>query len=153
MRRSGKRRRKHGRAERARGFNSNSTHGKGMIKHVRIGVARAYDPPGDDDGARYLVDRVWPRGIRKDALRIEQWLRDVAPSNELRRWFGHDPRRWDAFVERYRAELDANRPAWEPLLEAASQGPITLVYGARDAEHNQAVALRDYLERKLTHHR
>jgi uncharacterized protein YeaO (DUF488 family) len=124
-----------------------------MMKHVRIGVARAYDPPGDDDGARYLVDRVWPRGIRKDALRIEQWLRDVAPSNELRRWFGHDPQRWDDFVERYRAELDANRAAWEPLLEAASQGPITLVYGARDPEHNQAVALRDYLERKLSHRR
>lgn len=121
------------------------------MKHVRIGVARAYDPPGDDDGSRYLVDRVWPRGIRKDALRIEQWLRDVAPSNELRRWFGHDPQRWDDFVERYRAELDANRAAWEPLLEAASQGPITLVYGARDPEHNQAVALRDYLERKLSH--
>ncbi|HEY3537041.1 MAG TPA: DUF488 domain-containing protein [Trinickia sp.] len=123
------------------------------MKHVRIGVARAYDPPGDDDGSRYLVDRVWPRGIRKDALRIEQWLRDVAPSNELRRWFGHDPQRWDDFVERYRAELDANRAAWEPLLEAASQGPITLVYGARDPEHNQAVALRDYLERKLSHRR
>lgn len=123
------------------------------MKHVRIGVARAYDPPGDDDGARYLVDRVWPRGIRKDTLRIEQWLRDVAPSNELRRWFGHDPQRWDDFVERYRAELDANRAAWEPLLEAASQGPITLVYGARDPEHNQAVALRDYLERKLSHRR
>lgn len=123
------------------------------MKHVRIGVARAYDPPGDDDGARYLVDRVWPRGIRKDALRIEQWLRDVAPTNELRRWFGHDPQRWDDFVERYRAELDANRAAWEPLLEAASQGPITLVYGARDPEHNQAVALRDYLERKLSHRR
>ena len=121
------------------------------MKHVRIGVARAYEPPGDDDGSRYLVDRVWPRGIRKDALRIEQWLRDVAPSNELRRWFGHDPQRWDDFVERYRAELDANRAAWEPLLEAASQGPITLVYGARDPEHNQAVALRDYLERKLSH--
>lgn len=123
------------------------------MKHVRIGVARAYEPPGDDDGARYLVDRVWPRGIRKDTLRIEQWLRDVAPSNELRRWFGHDPQRWDDFVERYRAELDANRAAWEPLLEAASQGPITLVYGARDPEHNQAVALRDYLERKLSHRR
>lgn len=134
-----------------RGFNS--MHDKGTMKHVRIGVARAYDPPGDDDGARYLVDRVWPRGIRKDALRIEQWLRDVAPSNELRRWFGHDPQRWDDFVERYRAELDANRAAWEPLLEAASQGPITLVYGARDPEHNQAVALRDYLERKLSHRR
>ncbi|NRO98840.1 DUF488 family protein [Paraburkholderia sp. NMBU_R16] len=123
------------------------------MKHGRIGVAWAYDPPGDDDGVRYLVDRVWPRGIRKDALRIEQWLRDVAPSNELRRWFGHDPQRWDAFIERYRAELDANRAAWEPLLEAASHGPVTLVYGARDPEHNQAVALRDYLERKLSHRR
>jgi uncharacterized protein YeaO (DUF488 family) len=130
-----------------------STRSNSIMKHTRIGISRAYDRPGDDDGARYLVDRVWPRGIRKDVLRVEQWLRDVAPSNELRRWFGHDPRRWDEFVERYRAELDANRAVWEPLLEAATRGPITLVYGARDPEHNQAVALRDYLQSKLSHRR
>lgn len=123
------------------------------MKHVRIGLSRAYDPPGDGEGTRYLVDRVWPRGITKDVLHIERWLRDVAPSNELRRWFGHDPQRWDAFAEQYRAELDSNRTAWEPLLEAASQGPITLVYGARDREHNQAVVLRDYLADKLAHRR
>lgn len=123
------------------------------MKHVRIGISRAYDPPGGGEGARYLVDRVWPRGVTKDALGIEQWLRDVAPSTELRRWFGHDPERWEAFVERYHAELDANPTAWEPLLEAASRGAITLVYGARDPEHNQAVVLRDYLKSKLSHRR
>ncbi|RKP50681.1 DUF488 domain-containing protein [Trinickia fusca] len=121
------------------------------MKPIRIDIARAYDPPGDDDGARYLVDRMWPRGVTKESLRIEAWLREVAPSTELRRWFGHDPERWDAFIERYRAELDDNVEAWQPLAEAARHGRLTLVYGARDREHNQAVALRDYLQEKLAH--
>lgn len=121
------------------------------MKHTRIDIARAYDPPGDDDGARYLVDRVWPRGVTKESLRIEAWLREVAPSTELRRWFGHAPERWDAFVERYRAELDANVEGWQPLAEAARHGRLTLVYGARDREHNQAMVLREYLQEKLAH--
>ena len=119
------------------------------MKRVRIGLARAYDAPGDDEGTRFLVDRVWPRGVPKDALRIEAWLRDVAPGTALRQWFGHDPSRWDEFVKRYRAELDANAAAWQPLVEAAQHGPVTLVYGARDRERNQAVVLRDYLVEKL----
>lgn len=121
------------------------------MKHARIGIARAYDPPGDADGARFLVDRLWPRGVTKDALRLEQWLRDVAPSTELRRRFHHDPERWDDFAACYREELDANAEALQPLLDAARRGPVTLVYGARDREHNQAVVLRDYLVAKLAH--
>ncbi|PMS11320.1 DUF488 family protein [Trinickia caryophylli] len=116
---------------------------------MKIGLSRAYDAPGQDDGKRFLVDRVWPRGITKDVLRIEAWLRDVAPSTELRRWFAHDPGRWDEFAKRYRAELDANEAAWQPLAVAAAHGTLTLVYGARDREHNQAVVLREYLADKI----
>jgi uncharacterized protein YeaO (DUF488 family) len=121
------------------------------VKHVRIGLSRAYDPPGDDEGARFLIDRLWPRGVTKDALHLAGWLRDVAPSTTLRQWFGHDAARWDEFVKRYHAELDANPEAWQPLADAAKRGPVTLVYGARDREHNQAVVLRDYLLEKLAH--
>lgn len=121
------------------------------MKIVRIDLSRAYDPHGDDEGERFLVDRVWPRGITKDALGVVRWLRDVAPSTALRRWFGHDPARWEAFVDRYRAELDANPASWQPLVEALKHGPVTLVYGARDRQHNQAVVLRDYLLAKVTH--
>lgn len=121
------------------------------MKPIKIGLSRAYDAPGKDDGKRFLVDRVWPRGITKDVLRIEAWLRDVAPSTELRRWFSHDPARWDEFAQRYRAELDANEAAWQPLAAAAAHGPLTLVYGARDREHNQAVVLRAYLADKISH--
>jgi uncharacterized protein YeaO (DUF488 family) len=121
------------------------------MKHPRIDIARAYDTLGADGHARFLVDRMWPRGVTKDALGIEAWLRDVAPSTELRRWFGHDPARWEAFRERYCAELDANPASWQPLAQAAKHGPIMLLFGARDREHNQAVVLRDYLMRKLAH--
>lgn len=122
------------------------------MKQVRIEIARAYDPLGTDGRARFLVDRVWPRGATKDMLRLDAWVRDVAPSAELRRWFGHDPSRWEVFRQRYCAELDANPQAWQPLLEAAQRGPIALLFGARDREHNQAIVLRDYLMRRLAHH-
>jgi len=114
-----------------------------------IHVKRAYDPPAPDDGARYLVDRIWPRGLRKDGLRLDGWLRDVAPSDALRRWFGHDPAKWDEFRRRYAAELDRRPEAWQPLLEAARRGTVTLLFGARDERHNNAVALADYLAEKL----
>ncbi|WP_116135625.1 DUF488 family protein [Trinickia diaoshuihuensis] len=122
------------------------------VKHNRIDIARAYDPPGADGGTRFLVDRMWPRGVSKASLGIEAWLRDVAPSTELRRWFGHEPTRWQEFQRRYHAELDANPASWQPIIEAAKQGPVTLLFGARDREHNQAVVLREYLARKLAHH-
>ncbi len=108
-------------------------------------LARAYDPPRTDDGWRVLVDRVWPRGVYRDAARIDDWLRDAAPSDDLRRWFGHDPSRWEEFRRRYRAELEepAARAAVASLAVRAREGTVTLVYGARDREHNQAVVLAE----------
>ncbi len=110
-----------------------------------IRVKRAYEEPARTDGARYLVDRLWPRGVAKTSLQIDDWFKDLAPSDRLRRWFGHDPRKWDEFRRRYFAELDAKPQVWEPLLDAARKRHITLIYGAKDTEHNNAVALAEYL--------
>ncbi len=93
------------------------------------------------------MDRLWPRGVKKEALRLHGWLKEVAPSDELRRWFGHDPAKWEEFQERYFAELEAQPDAWQPLLEAAREGTVTLLFSARDAKHNNAVALRSFLEK------
>lgn len=117
---------------------------------TRIWLRRAYDEPTHNDGARILVDRVWPRGVSKEDLQIEAWEKDVAPSTELRKWFGHDVDRWDGFRTRYRDELakgDA-KEAVDRLVERLDSGRITLVYGARDEEHNQAVVLREVLEER-----
>jgi len=114
-----------------------------------IKIKRAYEPPASEDGRRFLVDRLWPRGVKKDALALERWAKEAAPSHALRKEFHHDAARWDDFQQAYAAELDANPAAWEPLLAAAREGTITLVYGARDEVHNQAAALKAYLERKL----
>lgn len=113
-----------------------------------IRTKRVYEAPSSRDGARFLVDRVWARGRSRDALKLDGWVKDVAPSTELRRWFGHDPRKWEEFRRRYFAELDAKPEAWRPLVDAARRRTLTLLYGARDEEHNNAVALKDYLERK-----
>ncbi len=113
-----------------------------------IRLKRAYDPVEEEDGARFLVDRLWPRGIRKGDLEIEAWLKDVAPSDDLRRWFGHKPEKWDEFKARYFSELDEGGGSLRPIREAADRGTVTLVYAARDREHNNAVALREYLETK-----
>lgn len=110
-----------------------------------INLKRAYQEPEIGDGARYLIDRLWPRGKTKTALKIDDWLKDVAPSDALRRWFNHDPQRWDEFRRRYFAELDSKPDAWLPLVDAARKGSITLVYSAHDAEHNNGVALAEYL--------
>jgi len=110
-----------------------------------IKAKRVYEPPGRDDGKRFLVERLWPRGIRKQALASAVWLKEVAPSAELRKWFDHRVERWDEFVRRYHQELDANHGAWTPLIEAAKQHTVTLLYSARDEEHNSALVLRDYL--------
>lgn len=112
----------------------------------RLAVKRVYDAPRSSDGARYLVDRFWPRAVKKVDLKITAWLKEVAPSNELRRWFGHDPAKWDEFQRRYRSELDAHPGAWEPFVEACRLGRVTLVYAARDTRHNNAVVLKAYLE-------
>lgn len=110
-----------------------------------IQVRRVYDAAAADDGWRVLVDRVWPRGLSKAQVRADAWLKDVAPSTALRQWFAHDRAKWDEFVQRYTAELDANAEALEALRVAARRGRLTLLYGARDSEYNQAVALRAYL--------
>lgn len=109
-----------------------------------IRIKRAYEPAAADDGHRVLVDRLWPRGISHERLAGE-WLKDVAPSTALREWFGHRPERWAGFVARYRAELEANPAPLEYLRGLAADGPLTLVYGARDERHNEAVVLRDWL--------
>ncbi len=114
-----------------------------------IRLKRVYDPPDPGDGRRFLVERLWPRGMKKAALPMDGWLKEVAPSEALRRWFAHDPKKWEEFQRRYFAELDRKPEAWKPLLEAARQGTITLLFSARDLEHNSAVALRVYLEAKL----
>ena len=115
-----------------------------------IRVKRVYEPVDPSDGERYLVERLWPRGVRREALQLTAWLRDVAPSDALRRWYGHDPTRWPEFQRRYRAELLANPAAWQPLLEAARRGVVTLLFSARDTERNSAVVLRAFLEEQLS---
>jgi uncharacterized protein YeaO (DUF488 family) len=110
-----------------------------------IRIKRAYEAPASDDGARVLVDRIWPRGVTKDAAALTLWLKDIAPSAGLRTWFGHDPARWTEFRRRYHAELDANPAAVRQLRALAKAGRVTLVYGARDTAHNQALALADYM--------
>ncbi|MFO1515455.1 MAG: DUF488 family protein [Lysobacterales bacterium] len=113
--------------------------------HAPLQIKRAYVAPDASDGARVLVDRLWPRGCRREALQLRLWLRDLAPSDELRRWFGHDAARWPAFRERYLAELAAKDAALAPLRNLMAEGPVTLVYAAADVEHNNAVVLREYL--------
>lgn len=113
---------------------------------MRIATKRVYEPPADDDGRRILVDRLWPRGLSKDKADVDLWLKDIAPSAELRKWFGHDPGKWSEFQRRYRAELDSNGEVFQSLKEAIGKGPATLLYGARDEEHNHALVLRDLLE-------
>lgn len=110
---------------------------------------RIYEAPQAKDGTRYLVERLWPRGMKKENLKMDAWLKVVAPSSELRRWFGHDLAKWDEFQRRYRAELDEKPSAWRQLLEAARQGNVTLLYSARDTEHNNAIVLQAYLEERL----
>lgn len=111
--------------------------------HVRI--KRAYEPPAAEDGARILIDRLWPRGVKKEALALTEWAKALAPSTELRQWFNHDPALWDEFRRRYAAELRAQRPAFDALRERALHGVVTLVYSAHDETVNNAVAMRGFL--------
>jgi uncharacterized protein YeaO (DUF488 family) len=114
-----------------------------------IRLKRAYAPPGPEDGARFLVDRLWPRGLSKERLHLDAWLKDVAPSTDLRHFYDHRPERWAEFTQRYRAELSDNGDALAPLLEAARQGTVTLIYAAKDPEHNNAQVLKEHLEAVL----
>jgi uncharacterized protein YeaO (DUF488 family) len=112
---------------------------------VAIEVKRVYDAPAGKE-IRFLVERLWPRGMKKEALRITGWLKDVAPSTGLRQWFNHDPAKWAEFQRRYTAELRRNTEALQPILDAARKGDVTLLYSARDTKHNAAVVLRNYLD-------
>jgi uncharacterized protein YeaO (DUF488 family) len=121
-----------------------------MSKHsADIRIKRAYDPPDKSDGARVLVDRLWPRGIRKERAALTLWLKDIAPRAELRQWFGHDPNRWKEFERRYRAELTHNEEAVARLADLSKLGPVTLLYGAHDPARNNAVVLAAYLRERL----
>jgi uncharacterized protein YeaO (DUF488 family) len=111
-----------------------------------IRVKRIYEPPDAKDGARVLVDRLWPRGARKDSAKLTLWLKDIAPSDDLRRWFGHDPARFVEFSRRYRAELSANKDTVGRMDELVQAGPVTLLYAAHDEEHNNARVLAEYLK-------
>lgn len=112
-------------------------------------VKRVYEPAEADDGKRFLVERLWPRGMNKERLKMDGWIKDVAPSNELRQWFGHDPAKWEEFRRRYAAELKEQIDAWQTLLTEARHGTVTLLYSAHDEEHNNAVALKALLEERL----
>ena len=116
---------------------------------MKIQIERIYASPAGGGGYRVLVDRLWPRGLKKEAVRFDQWLADIAPSNELRKWFAHDPAKWPEFKRRYFKELDGKKGLLEKLLADANAKTIILLYGAKDQEHNQAVALKEYIEAKL----
>jgi uncharacterized protein YeaO (DUF488 family) len=113
----------------------------------KIGLSRVYDHEGRRATEKtYLVERLWPRGVRRDEVLLDGWLKDVAPSTELRKWFSHDPEKWQEFRRRYAAELDSQPQTWRPLIEAAGSHDVTLLYSSRDREHNNAVVLREYLQ-------
>ena len=112
-----------------------------------IRLKRVYDKPAKSDGRRVLVDRIWPRGLGKEEARIDEWLNGIAPSTRLRKWFGHDPARWTEFKERYAVELDDQREQLERLAQEARKRTVTLLFSAKDIEHNNAVALKKYLQR------
>ena len=114
-----------------------------------INLKRVYERPSTRDGLRFLVERLWPRGMKKTSLKLDGWRRNVAPSSWLRRWFSHDPKRWVEFQRRYVRELAARPDAWKPLLEAARHHRVTLLYSSHDTKHNNAVALQRYLRTKL----
>lgn len=116
---------------------------------ARIAIKRIYEPAANNDGCRVLVDRLWPRGLSKDKAEIDHWFKELAPSNELRHWFGHDAGKWDEFKRRYRAELEDNEEAVAPLRKLLkTEKKITLLFGTREEKHNNAVALAEYLHKR-----
>ena len=113
-----------------------------------ITLKRAYDPVSGTDGTRFLVERLWPRGVSKTKLRVDAWLKEAGPSTELRKWFSHDPEKWSEFRRRYFRELDSRPEAWQPIVSAVRLGRVTLVYSSHDTQHNNAVALQEYVQAK-----
>jgi uncharacterized protein YeaO (DUF488 family) len=114
-----------------------------------IQVKRAYDEASKSDGPRFLVERLWPRGVKKENLQIDGWMKEVAPSTELRQWFHHEPEKWGEFRRRYFRELEKDPDQWQPLVRRAQRGRVTLVYSAHDTEHNNAIALKEFLDAKI----
>lgn len=114
-----------------------------------IKVKRAYEPVSRADGVRFLVERLWPRGLSKETLHVDEWLKDAGPSTELRKWFNHEPAKWDVFRRKYARELETRPEVWQPIVSAARRGPVTLIYSSRDEQHNNAVALQEYLQAKM----
>ena len=117
-----------------------------------IAIKRVYEAPAEGDGYRVLIDRLWPRGLKKEAVPMDVWAKELAPSTELRKWFGHDPALWDEFRQRYAAELAESADVWQALAGRSAKEPVTLLYGARDEEHNDAVALKVLMEQWLRRH-
>jgi uncharacterized protein YeaO (DUF488 family) len=113
-------------------------------------IKRVYENASAGDGVRFLVDRLWPRGIKKEDLKMKAWLKEVSPSPDLRKWYSHDVAKWEEFQQRYRAELKSNPKAWQPILEVARQGNVTLLYSAKDTEHNSALVLKEFLKEKVS---
>ena len=111
-------------------------------------LKRAYELVSKNDGMRFLVERLWPRGVSKTKLHLDAWMKDVGPTTELRRWFSHDPEKWSRFRARYFRELDSRPESWRPILSAARGHAVTLIYSSHDEEHNNAVALKEYLQAK-----
>lgn len=109
-------------------------------------IKRVYEDAEASDGVRFLVERLWPRGMKKEDLKMKAWLKEVAPSPSLRNWYAHDPEKWEQFQQRYRAELESNPEAWQPILEETRRGDVTLLYSARDTERNSALLLKSFLE-------
>ena len=115
---------------------------------MKVAIKRVYDEPDKADGKRILVDRLWPRGLSKESAKVDLWLKEIAPSNDLRKWFAHDPAKWPEFQKRYEEELKSQPEGIAVLKHQAAHAPVTLLYGAKDAEHNQAVVLQNLLRRK-----
>ena len=115
---------------------------------MNITIKRVYETPSKEDGKRILIDRLWPRGLTKEKVQIDLWLKEIAPSTELRKWFGHDPSKWTEFKKRYITEIKKNTAVVAQLEEQLKKGKVTLVYGAKDEQHNDAVVLQEYFENK-----
>jgi uncharacterized protein YeaO (DUF488 family) len=122
--------------------------GASLLAPFMFFTKRVYEPPEAKDGKRFLVDRLWPRGLSKEAAQLDGWIKDIAPSDQLRKWFNHKPAKWDEFQKRYFAELKEKAEALEPLRQAVRKGNVTLLFSAKDCEHNNAVALKDFLVAK-----
>ncbi len=115
---------------------------------MKLKIKRAYEEADDSDGKRVLIDRLWPRGVSRETAQIDLWMREIAPSTELRKWFGHDPAKWEAFQSRYNDELDSNPELVDTIRTMAMAGQVTLIYAAKDEEHNDAVVLLNYLKKR-----